>query len=62
MVGVAGGSAVLGVLYLLKRKVGGFPEHPSWVAPISVMPAGELPSEGDPHGATDDHGAHVAAH
>lgn len=61
MVGVAGGSVLLGVLYLLKRRVGGFPEHPSWVAPISIMPASELPSEGDPH-ATDDHGAHAAAH
>jgi hypothetical protein len=63
MVGVAGGCALLGVLYLLKRKVGGFPEHPSWVAPISIMPAGELPSEDDPHGNPDGHGAsHAAAH
>jgi hypothetical protein len=61
MVGVAGGCALLGILYLLKRRVGGFPEHPSWVAPISIMPAGDLPSDPDSL-ASDDHGAHAAAH
>ncbi len=49
----------LGVLYLLKREMGGFIRKPgAWSAPISVMPAGELPveeadfpePEGDSHG------------
>jgi hypothetical protein len=53
------GALILGVFYLLKRRVGGFPENPSWVAPITIMPSSELPDEhtyGDtPAGA---HGHH----
>ena len=57
---IAGGCAALGVLYLFKRKVGGFPENPSWVAPISIMPSSGLPQDGDtPH---DAHSSHAPAH
>ena len=42
---VVGVSLVAGSLYLLKRRVGAFPSNPDWVAPISVMPAGENASE-----------------
>ena len=35
--GIAAGCAIGGVLYFLKREVGGFPENPDWVAPISVL-------------------------
>lgn len=62
-VGVAIGGLALGVLYLLKRQVGGFPEHPSWVAPITIMPSRELPGDTDSHEATapgDEHAAHHA--
>jgi len=61
-VGVFGGA--LGVLYLFKRKVGGFPENPTWVAPISIMPASDLPGDdGGAHGAEHDtHGNHAPAH
>lgn len=45
MVGIAGGAVVLGVLYLFKRKIGAFPENPSWVAPITIMPASQLPGD-----------------
>lgn len=52
-VGVAAGAVVFGTLYLFKRQVGGFPEHPEWVAPIEIIPSRSLPSE-----AADDSGAH----
>lgn len=54
--GLAGGLIFSG-LYLLKRKVGGFPEHPTWVAPISVMPSRELP-ESFGEAPPDSHGSH----
>jgi hypothetical protein len=63
LIGVGIFSLALGILYLLKRHVGGFPEDPSWVAPISIQRASELPSE-DAHGH-DDHGdshGHAPAH
>jgi hypothetical protein len=63
LVGIGVFSTLMGVLYLFKRKVGGFPEHPSWVAPISVMPASELPGDdGDSHAGHDSHGTHAPAH
>lgn len=34
-----------GVLYLLKKRLRAFPEHPEWVAPISVMRSRDLPDE-----------------
>jgi hypothetical protein len=56
--GVAIFAILLGVLYLFKRTVGGFPANPAWVAPISIMPASELPSDDDsPH---EDHVGHDA--
>lgn len=45
MVGIGAGVVVLGVLYLFKRKIGAFPENPSWVAPITIMPASQLPGD-----------------
>jgi hypothetical protein len=45
--GVAIASIVMGVLYLFKRRVGGFPANPSWVAPITVMQSKDFPAEGD---------------
>ncbi|HEY4670197.1 MAG TPA: hypothetical protein VIH05_10525 [Tepidiformaceae bacterium] len=47
IIGIAVMAGVGGVLYRVKRKIGGFPENPSWVAPITVMPSRELPDEGD---------------
>ncbi|MCA9824754.1 MAG: hypothetical protein KC482_16975 [Dehalococcoidia bacterium] len=41
LVAIAAGCIVAATLYLLKREVGGFPENPDWVAPITIMPAGE---------------------
>jgi hypothetical protein len=38
---------VFGILYLFKRRVGGFPKHPDWVAPISIERSETLPREGD---------------
>lgn len=40
-------SIVLGVFYFFKRQVGGFPENPAWVAPITIMPSKDFPDEGD---------------
>jgi hypothetical protein len=63
IVAIGGFATVLGVFYLFKRKVGGFPEHPSWVAPISIMPASELPGDdGDAHGGHHDQHEHAPAH
>lgn len=36
---------IAGVLYLLKKRLRAFPEHPEWVAPISVMRSRDLPDE-----------------
>ncbi len=59
LAGVAVFAVFLGVLYLLKRQVGGFPEHPDWVAPISVMRSRDLPADDDTgHGDAHGHGAH----
>jgi hypothetical protein len=63
IVSVATFGTVLGVLYLFKRKVGGFPEHPAWVAPISIMRASDLPGDGDDgHEAAAPHDSHAPAH
>lgn len=62
--GVVVASLAMGILYLFKRRVGGFPKNPSWVAPISVMPASELPDETDDSQAAGGHAAagHAPAH
>jgi len=44
---IAGTAGFLAVFYMVKKRLGGFPENPSWVAPITVMPSRELPDEGD---------------
>ncbi len=63
MVGIGAGAVVLGVLYLFKRKVGGFPENPSWVAPITIMPASQLPGDDNQgHEAQSPHDSHAPAH
>jgi hypothetical protein len=41
------GALVFWALYAFKRRVGGFPENPSWVAPITIVTSKELPDEGD---------------
>jgi hypothetical protein len=60
LAGVAVGAVVMGTLYLFKRRVGGFPENPSWVAPISIMRSRDLPS--DAAGHADVHDNHSAGH
>ena len=47
VIGVAAASAIGGVLYLLKREVGGFPSDPDWIAPISILRSGESPIDVD---------------
>lgn len=44
-VGVTIGGVVLGTFYLLKRRMGGFPENPPWVAPITIMESKDFPDE-----------------
>ncbi|MEO9256478.1 MAG: hypothetical protein ABI305_13135, partial [Tepidiformaceae bacterium] len=54
---------VLAALYMFKRRIGGFPAHPKWVAPISIMKASDLPGDVDPHESTPpDIGAHATGH
>jgi hypothetical protein len=45
--GVVIGALAGGVLYFIKRGLGGFPKNPSWQAPISIMRSRDLPDEGD---------------
>ena len=50
-------SAALGVLYLLKRELGGFELKPGqWTAPISVIPAETLPVEESDYPEPEDDG------
>ncbi len=57
LVGVGLFSGTLGVLYLLKREMGGFDPRPgAWTAPISVMPSTELPVEESDFPAGDGDG------
>ena len=58
---IASGSLLLSVFYLLKRKVGGFPDHPAWVAPITIMPSKNFADEGT-FGPGDSPGEAGAAH
>jgi hypothetical protein len=44
--GIAIGCLVFGTFYLLKRRVGGFPKEPKWVAPISIMESKDFADEG----------------
>jgi hypothetical protein len=46
IVAVLVAGVVFGTLFLLKRRVGGFPANPTWVAPISVMPSKDFADEG----------------
>jgi hypothetical protein len=59
IVGTLVGGLFLSVFYLLKRRVGGFPRNPSWVAPITIMQSKDFPDEGY-YGdvPADAHGAH----
>jgi len=63
--GVAAFAIVLTLFYFLKRRVGGFPKNPSWVAPISIRPSREFPGDTDSHAsAHDEHssgGGHAPA-
>ncbi len=58
-IGVAGGAVAMAGLYLLKRRRGGFPANPAWVAPISILRSKDSPVEGDYGNApADAHGSH----
>ena len=54
IVGIAVASAVGGVLYLLKREVGGFPADPDWVAPITILRAGDAAVKPEDFAAPDE--------
>jgi len=59
LVGAGLFSGALGILYLLKRELGGFELKPgAWTAPISVIESDSLPvDESDyPEPEDDDHG------
>ena len=61
--GILAGALLLGVFYLLKRRVGGFPKNPSWVAPITIMPSKDFPGDTDPHeGGHEPDLHHTPAH
>ena len=47
-----------GVFYLLKRRMGGFPSNPAWVAPITIMRSKDFPDEN----SYSDAPAHDAHH
>ena len=51
-----------GMLYLFKKRMGGFPAHPTWKAPITVMRSKDFADDATwPEGATGDTG-HGAQH
>ncbi len=58
--GVAAFAILLGIFYLLKRRIGGFPANPAWVAPITIMPSSELPQDDEPITHSED--LHAPAH
>lgn len=63
VIGVIIFCTVLGIFYLLKRRVGGFPSQPSWVAPISIRPSSDFPGDEDEHeGASPEADVHAAVH
>ncbi len=62
LAGVAVGAVVMGTLYLFKRRVGGFPEDPAWIAPISIMRSRDLPGDDAANGHGSPHDAHGAGH
>jgi hypothetical protein len=62
MAGISVAAAALGVLYLFKRKIGAFPENPSWVAPISIMPASQLPGDDNQGHEAVPQDSHAPAH
>ncbi len=60
---LAASLVVLSALYMLKRRIGAFPDNPDWVAPIQVLYSKDAPDEGyfgdaDPHAAHGAHGSH----
>ena len=58
-VGILVSALVLSVFYLFKRRIGGFPANPEWVAPISIERSETFAKEGDfGDVAPDAHGAH----
>jgi hypothetical protein len=60
--GISVAALILGTLYLFKRRIGGFEENPSWVAPIDIMRASDLPGDNDPHAAAPSTDHHAPAH
>ena len=58
-VGVVAGAVVFATFYTLKRRVGGFPTNPAWVAPITIMRSQDLPGEGDFGDQTPSSQAHA---
>jgi hypothetical protein len=44
--GTAAAAVVMGTLYTLKRRVGGFPRNPTWVAPITILRSADFPDDG----------------
>jgi hypothetical protein len=62
---IAAGAAVMGALYTFKRRVGGFPRNPTWVAPITILRSADAPDEGtfpDDGSAGDAGHGHAPAH
>jgi hypothetical protein len=52
-------AAIGGALHYFKRQVGGFPENPGWVAPITIMQSKDFPDEGDFGDQVPSHQAHA---
>lgn len=45
LVGIGLAALAFGILYLLKKQLGGFPQPPSWIPPIDVMRSSDLPQD-----------------
>jgi hypothetical protein len=62
VVGIIAGAIVFTALYMLKRQIGGFPENPDWVAPITILYSKDAPDEGAFGDGAAQSGAHGAQH
>lgn len=61
LAGIGIGGVGLTVLYLLKRRVGGFPQNPDWVAPITIMQSKDNATE-ETFGGVSSHDSHGSHH
>jgi hypothetical protein len=56
-VGIVASGILLAAFYAFKRRLGGFPSSPAWVAPITIVPSSTFPDDGSYEDETTERGA-----